>query len=60
MTSEKAAVMPEMVLEQHESVKLSKNSKGYNWEIRLLSTDIPRLQELDRQMRSLWGGYADE
>ena len=45
-----------------ESIKLSKMSKGYNWEIRifpkvefLLPTDILRLQQLDDEMRGIWG-----
>lgn len=33
-----------------ESIKLYKNSRGYNWEIKILSTDVKRLVELDIAM----------
>ena len=33
-----------------ESIKLSKNTKNYNWEIKILSTDIDRLVKLDAEM----------
>jgi hypothetical protein len=48
------------LLNQNESVKLFKNTKGYNWEIRILSTDLDRLQQLDDDMRKRWGGLTDE
>ena len=39
----------EKEIQQKESIKLSKMSKGYNWEIRLLSTkDILDLKDLER------------
>ena len=34
-----------------ESIKLYKNRNGYNWEIKILSTDIKRLKELDEKMQ---------
>ena len=37
-------------VEQSESVKLIKNSRGYNWEIRLLEVDIERLSKLNDEM----------
>jgi hypothetical protein len=39
-------------VEQRESIKLIKNSKGYVWEIRILNLDIDRLQSLDAEMRA--------
>jgi hypothetical protein len=39
-------------VEQRESIKLIKNSKGYVWEIRILNTDIDRLQNIDAEMRA--------
>jgi hypothetical protein len=46
-----------------ECIKLEKNTKGYNWEIKifscvehLLPTDIKRLEELDLLMMERWGG----
>ena len=45
-----------------EHIKLSKMSKGYNWEIKifhkiecLLPSDIARLKALDLEMRENWG-----
>jgi len=38
-----------------ESIKLFKNSKGYNWEIKILSTDIDRLVEIDNGLRKEFG-----
>jgi len=48
----------EKPIQQRESVKLSKMSKGYNWEIKILDTpgkqitseDIERLDELNKIM----------
>ena len=42
-------------IEQTESIKLVKNTKGYNWEIKILGTSIARLEELDKQMYEKWG-----
>jgi len=49
----------EIKIEQKESIKLCKMSKGYNWEIKLLPgndvaimiSDIDRLEELDKKLR---------
>lgn len=42
--------------EQSESIKLYKNSRGYNWEIRILSNDIDRIIELNNKMVAEFGG----
>jgi hypothetical protein len=39
------------VVEQKESLKLCKNTKGYNWEIRILSCDLDRLEKLNDEMK---------
>lgn len=39
-------------IEQKESIKLIKNTKGYNWEIKLLSLDIGELERLNNIMIS--------
>ena len=39
-----------MGIEQKESIKLTKNTKGYNWEIKLLSLDIDALEKLNNEM----------
>lgn len=34
-----------------ESIKLFKNTKGYNWEIKILDTNIGRLVDIDNELR---------
>ena len=43
-----------LTVENVESIKLTKNSKGYGWEIKILGTDIPRLQSLNDQLNTLY------
>ena len=38
-------------VDQKESVKLVKNSKGYTWEIRLLSIDLDKLEHINNDMK---------
>ena len=38
-----------------ESIKLFKNSKGYNWEIKILDLDIERLVEIDLALKNEFG-----
>ena len=38
------------IVEQKESIKLIKNSKGYNWEIKLLDIDLLRLDLINKEM----------
>jgi hypothetical protein len=33
-----------------QSIKLYKNSKGYNWEIKILSLDIDHIEKLNNEM----------
>ena len=46
---------------QSEHLKLSKMSKGYNWEIKLLNVDIDKLEQLNNEMikRFEMGGKKD-
>lgn len=41
-------------VQQKDSIKLIKNSKGYNWEIRVLSLDIELLDKINKRMRELY------
>ena len=44
-----------------ESIKLSKLSKSYNWEIKILGIDIERLIKLNNRMQQEFGGqYGTE
>lgn len=43
-------------VEQKESIKLSKMSKGYNWEIKLLEINLKRLDEINQEMVNKYGG----
>lgn len=38
------------IIEQRDSVKLIKNSKGYNWEIKLIDIDLDRLEEINDEL----------
>ena len=40
------------VVEQKESIKLMKMSKGYNWEIKTLDMDLDRLEGLNNSMKA--------
>ena len=40
---------------QSESIKLIKNSKGVNWEIRILSLDVDKLESLNKKMIERFG-----
>jgi len=55
MEENKEQQQQNMIVEYKDSLKLIKNTKGYNWEIRLISLDIEKLQEIDLKMRELWG-----
>jgi hypothetical protein len=50
------------IIQQKESIKLKKNSKGYNWEIKLLDEDIERqiikLERLNKLMEEKYGNTA--
>jgi len=41
-----------------ESLKLIKNTKGYNWEIKILSTDVARIEQINEEMKSKFGEVA--
>jgi len=47
----------DFIVEQKESVKLSKMSKGYNWEIKIIGNPIfddgalKRLEEIDKKLK---------
>ena len=43
-----------------ESIKLIKNKAYYNWEIKILSTDIARLKKLDNEMHKEFTLYEED
>lgn len=43
---------------QSNKIKLIKNSKGYSWEISLLSLDIDELKRIDDNMKVKFGVLA--
>jgi hypothetical protein len=54
-------------IEQRESIKLIKNSKGYTWEIKIISrdkhiemSDVDRLDVLNVQMGMRFSGAAKQ
>lgn len=61
MTDKEVITSPNfpLVAPDKESIKLEKNSRGYNWEIKVLSDrateeDIKRLEQLNKLMQDLW------
>ena len=51
----------QLVAPEKESIKITKNTKGYNWEIRVINDklgqeDLNRLQELDQKCSAIWAG----
>lgn len=42
-----------------EGLKLIKNSRGYNWEIKLTTLNVEHLVELDNKMRAEFGNEVD-
>jgi len=58
MAEENGSIINQSIIEQKESIKLMKMSKGYNWEIKLLPVnisigkiDVDRLEELNNDMK---------
>jgi len=58
MSEENGSIINQSIIEQKESIKLMKMSKGYNWEIKLLpmdsfigKTDVDRLEELNNEIK---------
>jgi hypothetical protein len=44
-----------IIIEQKESLKLIKMTKGYNWEIKLTSLDVDKLEKLNNEMINRFG-----
>lgn len=64
---EKDAILKtqQIIAPEKESIKITKNTKGYNWEIRVISDkltqeDLDRLRTLDVSCSEIWGGYSNE
>lgn len=47
-------INPESI-EQKESIKLIKNTKGFSWELRILSLDVDKIEKLNNQMTKRFG-----
>jgi hypothetical protein len=44
------------IVKQEESIKLTKNAKGqFQWEVRILSLDVNRLEEINKQLEEKFG-----
>ena len=42
-------------IEQVESIRLIKNTKGYGWEIKLIGIDLKRLEDINNDMKKRYG-----
>jgi len=49
-------IQPIPEIEQKESIKLTKNTKGYNWEIKLLEINVDRLEQINNIMITKFQG----
>jgi len=49
------APQPGNIIRDSESIKLTKNSRGYSWEVKLLEIDLDRLRKLNQQMEEEYG-----
>lgn len=49
------ADMVTLNVEQRESIKLIKMTKGYNWEIRVLSLDVEKIKKINEQLVAEFG-----
>jgi len=45
--------------EQHESLKLIKNTKGYNWEIKILSLEVDEIERLNTEFMKRFGSLKE-
>ena len=44
---------------QTESIKLTKNSRGYGWDIKILSLDIDALEKINNEMKKRFDHEID-
>ena len=49
----------EQIINQTEGLKLIRNSKGYNWEIKLLNLDIDKLESINSDMIKRFGAQNE-
>ena len=50
-----ASLSSQIVLPQaNESTEVTRNTKGYNWCVKILSTDLKRLKELTDELNKLY------
>ncbi len=45
----------DIAVQQSASIKLSKNSRGYNWEIRILEINVEKLEKINNEMLKRFG-----
>jgi hypothetical protein len=49
-------IMPSFELK--DSIKLTKNTKGYQWEIKLISTDLDELERINTELIKRFGSLT--
>lgn len=49
------APLPTAAWQESEKVELTKNTKGYNWTLKLIGIDLKRLKELNEQLINDYG-----
>ena len=49
-------VFNKQIVMEKEGLKLTKNSRGYNWEIKIIEINVDRLDEINEKMKGIYGG----
>ena len=47
---ETAEALPDIQVEQKESIKLIKNTKGFQWEVKILEINVDRLVQINKEL----------
>lgn len=57
--SETQEIPEEIHIQQKEAIKLIRNSKGYTWEIKILEINPERIEDINNQMLTKFGGAQE-
>jgi hypothetical protein len=49
----------QQVFKETESIKIIKNSRGYNWEIKILSLEVEKIAKLNDEMEKRYGSQTE-
>lgn len=49
-------IYSKQIIQEKEGLKLTRNSKGYNWEIKLTEINIERIDKINEDMKARFEG----